>query len=299
MAPRRCRVAVGKKNRDESPGQSLGRRLSLSARLLGVAESTISSGVHPSLLEASRARLPDKAAAFFDLDHTLIKQSTPIALAGTFRRHRLIRRRDLLRAAAWHLIFLLRGLGETAVRKSACEGMVLLRGIPVVEIETMMGEAMEQVLRPLVYAEPLALLDEHRRRNERAFVLSASLHEVVLHIALDLGFDGAIGSTCEIQDGVYTGKGLEPCYGEYKAKALRELAAREGIDLVSSTAYSDSHTDLAFLEAVGNPVAVNPDRKLRRTARDRGWPTLEFGEPRRRLTALQVRPLQLDESEKD
>src|SRR6476646_10347827 len=58
-----------------------------------------------------------KAAAFFDLDHTLISRATPIALANSFRRRRLIRRRDLIRAAAWHVIFLLRGLEEEAVRK--------------------------------------------------------------------------------------------------------------------------------------------------------------------------------------
>ena len=135
---------------------------------------------------------------------------------------------------------------------------------------------MEQVLCPLVYAEPLDLLAEHRERGEPAYVLSASLQEIVEHIALDLGFDGAIGSTCEIVDGVYTGKSLRPCYGTYKADALRELAEREGIDLADSIAYSDSHTDLAFLEAVGRPVAVNPDAKLRAVALERGWPVYVF-----------------------
>src|SRR6185437_5797852 len=186
------------------------------------------------------------------------------------------RRRDLLKAAAWHLIFLVRGLGEEAVRKGAEDGMVLLEGIRVAELEEMIGGAMEQVLCPLVYAEPLDLLAEHRERGEPAYVLSASLQEIVEHIALDLGFDGAIGSTCEIVDGVYTGKSLRPCYGTYKADALRELAEREGIDLADSIAYSDSHTDLAFLEAVGRPVAVNPDAKLRAVALERGWPVYVF-----------------------
>ncbi|MGH3051065.1 MAG: HAD family hydrolase, partial [Gaiellaceae bacterium] len=92
------------------------------------------------------------------------------------------------------------------------------------------------------------------------------------------GFDGAIGSTCEIVGGVYTGKTLRAAHGDGKAQALRELAVAEGIDLAASTAYSDSHTDLPFLEAVGHPVAVNSDRKLRRIARDRGWPSIEFSE---------------------
>ena len=57
---------------------------------------------------------------------------------------------------------------------------------------------------------------------------------------------------------------------------LQELAARDGLDLAASTAYSDSHTDLPFLETVGHPVVVNPDRALRRVAAERGWPVLEF-----------------------
>ena len=132
-----------------------------------------------------------KTAAFFDLDHTLISRATPLALARTFHRRRLIRRRDLVRAAAWHLIFLVRGLGEEAVRKGAEDGMVLLKGIPVAEIEEMIGDAMERVLCPLVYAEPIDLLGEHRAKGEPAYVLSASLHEIVAHIADELGFDGA------------------------------------------------------------------------------------------------------------
>jgi HAD superfamily hydrolase (TIGR01490 family) len=182
----------------------------------------------------------------------------------------------MVRAAAWHLVFLARGLGEDAVRKAACDGMALLKGIPVAEIEDMLGDAMERVLCPLVYADPLDLLDEHRRRGEPSYVLSASLHEIVEHIALELGFEGAVGSTCEIEDGVYTGKPLLPCYGRLKAEAMQAIAERDGIDLARSTAYSDSHTDLAFLEAVGKPIAVNPDRKLRTIALDRGWPVLTF-----------------------
>src|SRR6185312_17504164 len=113
----------------------------------------------------------------------------------------------------------------------------------------------------------------------RVYVVSGSLQEIVEHVATDLGFDGAIGSQCEIVDGRYTGKPLRIALGEEKAECLRELAGREGFDLAASTAYSDSHGDLPFLEAVGHAVAVNPDRALRRCAAERGWPVLEFSEP--------------------
>jgi HAD superfamily hydrolase (TIGR01490 family) len=135
---------------------------------------------------------------------------------------------------------------------------------------------MEPVLRPLVYAEPLDLVQHHRARGERVYIVSATLQEIVQQIATDLGFDGAIGSTCEIRDGIYTGRSLTAAYGENKATLVRQLAEAEQIDLSASTAYSDSHTDVPFLEAVGHPIAANPDKELRRIARERGWPILEF-----------------------
>ena len=110
------------------------------------------------------------------------------------------------------------------------------------------------------------------------YVVSAALQEIVEAIAGDLGFDGALGTVCEVSDGVYTGRSLRAMHGEAKADAVRELARREEIDLPASTAYSDSTADLPFLEAVGTPVAVNPDRRLRRTARERRWEVLEFSE---------------------
>ena len=89
--------------------------------------------------------------------------------------------------------------------------------------------------------------------------------------------DGAIGTLCELDsDGAYTGRSLRACHAEGKAAALVGLAAERGYELEASTAYSDSHTDLPFLEVVGHPVAVNPDRRLRRIAQERGWPIREF-----------------------
>jgi HAD superfamily hydrolase (TIGR01490 family) len=120
------------------------------------------------------------------------------------------------------------------------------------------------------------LVDRHRALGEPVYIVSATLQEIVQHIADDLGFDGAIGSTCEIVDGVYTGRTLRAAHGEGKARALQELAAAEGFDLERSTAYSDSYSDVPFLEAVGHPVAANPDRKLRRIADERGWPVVRF-----------------------
>lgn len=216
------------------------------------------------------------AAAFFDLDRTLLRRSSALALAGSFRERGLISRRQLLTAAAWQLLFVARGASHEAVRRAAEDGLRLLEGYRPEELRELVAEAMEPVLRPLVYAEPLRLVEHHRERGERVFVVSASLQEIVEAIADELGFDGALGTICEVQGGRYTGRALRALHAEAKAECVRAVAEREGLELSECTAYSDSHTDLLFLEAVGHPVAVNPDRTLRRIAADRGWPVLEF-----------------------
>jgi HAD superfamily hydrolase (TIGR01490 family) len=219
-----------------------------------------------------------RPAAFFDLDRTLIRRSSALALAGTLHRRGLLRRIDLLKAALGQLLFVARGADTEAVRAIAERGMTVLRGVPVDEMIRLVEEALEPVLLPLVYAEPMTLAVGHRERGEPVYVVSATLQQVVDGLAADLGFDGALGSTGEVVDGVFTGRMLRTLHHEQKAACLQELAERDGLDLAASTAYSDSHSDLPFLEAVGHPVAVNPDRGLRRVAQQRGWPVLRFTE---------------------
>ena len=147
-----------------------------------------------------------QAAAFFDLDRTLIRRSSVLALAPSFRKRGLISRADLAKSAFWQVLFVVRGASAARVKSAAEDGMTILEGFSVEEMQQLVGDAMEPVLRPLVYAEPLRLVQQHRDRGEKVYVVSATLQEIVEHIAEDLGFDGAIGSTCEIVDGVYTGR---------------------------------------------------------------------------------------------
>jgi HAD superfamily hydrolase (TIGR01490 family) len=213
------------------------------------------------------------AAAFFDLDRTLIRRSSALALAPAFRAAGLISRRQLAKAAAWQVMFVLRGAGHDAVKRAAEDGLMVLKGFTPGELQALVAESMERVLKPLVYAESLDLVNRHRRRGEPVYIVSATLQEIVQAIADDLGFDGALGTKCEVVDGRYTGRAIRALHADNKAGCIRDLDH----DLDASTAYSDSHTDLPFLEAVGHPVCVNPDRALRRIAAQRGWPVLEFG----------------------
>src|SRR5688500_9774836 len=167
----------------------------------------------------------------------------------------------MAKAAFWQLLFVARGASAETVRKAAEDGLMLLRGFSPDDLCGLVAGALEPVLRPLVYREPRDLLHHHRARGEPVYVVSAALQEVLDALAADLGFDGALGTVCEVQGGVYTGRSVRSLHGDAKASAVRELAEREGFDLAASTAYSDSHSDVPFLEAVGRPVAVNPDRE--------------------------------------
>lgn len=217
------------------------------------------------------------AAAFFDLDRTLIRRSSALALAGSFRRHGVIGRRQLAKATVMQLLFVVRGADEAAVRQASEEGPALLRGFSTERLRELVATALEPTLRPLVYPEAFELARWHQGRGEPVYIVSSTLQEIVDALAADLGFDGALGLLCEADDGVYTGRAVRTCHGAGKADAVRELAAQQGIDLAQSTAYSDSASDLPLLETVGFPVAVNPDRTLRRVAGERGWPLRFFG----------------------
>jgi HAD superfamily hydrolase (TIGR01490 family) len=216
------------------------------------------------------------AAAFFDLDRTLISRSSSLALAGTFRSRGLIGRRQMVKAAVAQLLFIRFGAGQARVGQTADSAMSVLRGVPVDVVREIAAEAWEPVLKPLVYREALDRAAEHAERGDAVFIASAALQEVVDEVARRLGFDGAIASRAEIRDGVFTGRLERRLYGEAKAAALVELAEERSFDLAGSTAYSDSHSDVPFLEAVGRPVAVNPDRELVRVAARRSWPVLRW-----------------------
>jgi HAD superfamily hydrolase (TIGR01490 family) len=212
------------------------------------------------------------AAAFFDLDRTLLRRSSALALAPAFRAHKLISRRQVARAAAWQVMFMLGDAGAETVRRAAEDGLLVLRGYSPAEMQALVVESMEEVLKPLVYAESLDLVQHHRNRGEPVYIVSATLQEIVQVIADDLGFDGALGDLRSRGQQVHRTR-------DRHCRAGGEGRCIEGrdYDLSASTAYSDSYTDLPFLEAVGHPVAVNPDRRLRRVARERNWPVLEFG----------------------
>jgi hypothetical protein len=139
---------------------------------------------------------------------------------------------------------------------------------------------MDEVIDPIVYDEALELIREHQARGRRVFIVSASPEEVVVPLTDYLGADEAIATRPRTDpSGRYTGEIEFYSYGPFKAEAMRRVAERDGLDLDACWAYSDSATDIPMLEAVGHPVAVNPDRGLAEYAAEQGWEVRIFAEP--------------------
>jgi HAD superfamily hydrolase (TIGR01490 family) len=217
-------------------------------------------------------------AAFFDLDRTLISRSSSLSLAPAFHRRGLLRRRDRTKAVLAQLVFVRYGAGTSRVGQTADSAMAFLKGLPVETMREIVRESMDSAFRPHVYRDALDLVARHRERGEKSFVVSAALQEIVDALVAELGLDGGSGSTAEVEEGIYTGRLVRRLDGRAKADVLREIASTEGVELDESTAYSDSAGDVPFLEAVGHAVAVNPDRRLRGIAAERGWRVLRFSE---------------------
>jgi HAD superfamily hydrolase (TIGR01490 family) len=230
-------------------------------------------------------------AAFFDLDKTVISKSSSLALTRPMYRAGLVSRSALLKGAYAQLVYLLLGADEKKMDR-AKEGMLALtRGWDKDQVETIIREALSDLIDPYIYLEALDLMELHRALGRKVFIVSSSAEEVVRPLAEHLGPVDVIATRPKIEDGKYTGELEFYCYGENKAVAIREVAERSGIDLSASYAYSDSATDLPMLEAVGHPVAVNPDRDLRKEAEKRGWQMRYFRRPVRLRERLpQVSP---------
>jgi HAD superfamily hydrolase (TIGR01490 family) len=228
------------------------------------------------------------SAAFFDLDGTLIPGSANIPLAKAAFKEGFVTPRELVKDLRNGVSFVLKG--ATDERSAQVRDRILnaVSGHPAADVEALGDHFMEAVVASLQPAM-VTVLDEHARAGRARIVLSASPTEIVSRFAAEAGLDYGTGTTSERdEDGVFTGRLSGPfCYREGKAEVMRSLAAEHGYDLSDSFAYSDSVSDLPMLEAVGHPVAVNPEPELRELAVERGWPIVETAAlPRVSLTSL-------------
>jgi HAD superfamily hydrolase (TIGR01490 family) len=230
------------------------------------------------------------SAAFFDLDKTVIAKSSTLAFGRPFYKGGLVNRRAVLKSSFAQFLYLLQGADEPTMDKLRDYLAALCAGWPVQQVQDIVAETLHELIEPLVYEEALALFAEHRAAGREVVLVSSSGEEVVGPIGDMLGVDRVIATRMVVEDGRYTGEVGFYAYGENKATAIAELAARQGWDLEDCYAYSDSATDAPMLAAVGHPFAVNPDKALSKEAGDREWPVLAFASPIRAQRRLPTPP---------
>jgi HAD superfamily hydrolase (TIGR01490 family) len=238
-----------------------------------------------------------REAAFFDLDKTVVAKSSTLAFGRPLYKEGLISPSIVIKGAYAQLAYQLLGANEGRMEKSRVALLELTKGWNADRVQRLVRETLQEIIDPLIYQEALDLFEEHRRAGRDLYLVSSSGEEVVKPLAEYLGVPHVIATRPGIDDeGNYDGTLDFYCYGENKAVAIREEAAARGIDLDASYAYSDSATDVPMLEAVGNPVAVNPDRELRRYAASHEWETVDFVRPvavRSRLSTVPRPPTEV------
>lgn len=229
-------------------------------------------------------------AAFFDLDKTIIAKSSTLVIGKPLYDAGLLNRRNLLKAGIAQISYRMFGADHDQMERAREEMMAIIRGWDRDQLAAIAAETVDEVLAPLVFAEALALIDEHRRAGRPVVIVSSSAEEIVEPLAKRLGVDQVIATRAAVdEEGRFTGEIEQYAYAEGKVEAITRFAADHGISLEASYAYSDSHTDLPMLELVGHPVAVNPDKELERIAEERDWQIMRFERPvsiRSRLSDL-------------
>ncbi|MDX2165960.1 MAG: HAD family hydrolase [Deltaproteobacteria bacterium] len=218
------------------------------------------------------------AIAFFDLDKTLISRNS----ATLWIRAELAAGRVTTWQALHALTYAARySLGFVAIDETIRRSIATVAGQPEAPMRDRAQAFYRQSVRPLFRPGARAAIDAHRAAGERLVLLTSSSNYMSELTCAELGLDDFICNHFEIDaDGRYTGRAIEPlCYGAGKVALATRYAAAHGAALQTATFYTDSFADLPMLEVVGRPVAVNPDPKLRRAARRRGWPVVDWGRP--------------------
>lgn len=222
--------------------------------------------------------LDPSSAAFFDVDNTVMQGASIFHFAMGLYRRDFFSTRDIAGAIYKQAYFRLAGVEDPEhVAEARASALGFIAGHTVSEIEEIGEEIFDEAMAHRIWPGTRALAQMHLDEGQRVWLVTAAPIEIAQIIARRLGLTGAMGTVAERVDGVYTGELVgDLLHGPAKAEAIKALAAREGLDLTRCSAYSDSSNDLPMLGLVGDPVAINPDAKLRAHAREMGWRVRDY-----------------------
>ncbi|GAA1356726.1 HAD-IB family hydrolase [Catellatospora bangladeshensis] len=247
------------------------------AELAGAASAEAALAT-PALEPSPGAPTDLTAAAFFDVDNTMMMGASIFHFARGLAARKYFRNSDLAGFAWQQIKFRVGGREDPqSVKASREQALSFVAGRSVSELVALGEEIYDELMADKIWTGTQALAQMHLDAGQRVWLVTATPVELARIIARRLGLTGALGTVSESENGVYTGKLVgDLLHGRAKAHAVRALAAKEGLDLRRCTAYSDSVNDVPMLSVVGTAVAVNPDSGLRDTARKRGWEIRDF-----------------------
>ncbi|GAB3073843.1 HAD-IB family hydrolase [Corynebacterium aquatimens] len=228
------------------------------------------------------------AAAFFDVDNTLIQGSSLILLAMGLYRKKFFTLKEILPVVWMQVKYRVKGseLPDAMVSGRAL-ALEFIKGRRVDELQAICREMVDKQLLDRTYQGTRELAQMHIDAGEQVWLVSATPVQVGQMLAERLGFTGALGTVAEEQDGVFTGRLIgDILHGPGKQHAVAALTAIQQFDLEQCTAYSDSSNDIPMLSMVGTAVAINPDKELRHHAKSHGWLIRDYRSVRRVFSTL-------------
>jgi HAD superfamily hydrolase (TIGR01490 family) len=210
-----------------------------------------------------------RVGAFFDLDRTVVSCNTGRLVLRDLRQRGELSVLRAIRAFGWLLKYHFSLLdGERMARKV----LAGFRGRSEEEFAAVCRRLVEGDVLPRLLPAAIRKIAQHRAEGHLTAILSTSPSYIAGPVAEILGMDAVVSTQLEVEKGLFTGRVIGPtCFGRGKVHWAEELGQRRSLDLDRSWFYTDSYTDLPMLERVGNRVIVNPDPRLRRAARQRGW----------------------------
>jgi HAD superfamily hydrolase (TIGR01490 family) len=216
--------------------------------------------------------------AFFDLDRTLLAVNSGVRWVRREVALGFLSKWLALRAAAWLVRY---ELGFATGEDMVAEAVAQAAGSDARELEARTREFFEREVRGTFRPGALLAVDEHRRAGDRLVMLTSSSNYLAELVSKELAFHEVLCNRFEVDaGGRHTGRVVgRICFGAGKLFHAEQACSRHGVALADCTFYTDSFSDLRVLEAVGRPVAVNPDPRLRRTAARRGWGVVDWGQP--------------------
>jgi HAD superfamily hydrolase (TIGR01490 family) len=218
------------------------------------------------------------AAAFFDVDNTLVQGSSVIHFGRGLAARKYFTYRDVLGFIYAQAKFQVLGRENSDdVAAGRRKALAFIEGRPTAELLQLGEEVYDEIIADKIWEGTRDLAQMHLDAGQQVWLVTATPYELAITIARRLGLTGALGTVAESENGVFTGRLVgDILHGPGKAHAVRSLAIREGLNLKRCTAYSDSYNDVPLLSLVGTAVAINLDAALRDYARKRGWEIRDF-----------------------